>query len=129
MTSPATTATTPAPATKFELTFDEKGIPIYNFPPFPDPPPGVTIMPFKKFKPKGIQMKDELDEDAIEVDGEGRPTVELKVKHDLTKPPTKKKKKSKAAATNPGEKIIKRFIWYEEWAEGEELRSHFKYDQ
>ncbi len=125
-----TTTTPPAPA-KFELKFDEKGVPIYNFPPFPDPPPGVTIMPFKKFKARGIQMKNELDEDAIEVDGEGRPTVQLNVKHDLTKPPTKKRKKSKAAAVNlnPGEKIIKRFVWYEEWAEGEELRSNFKYDQ
>ncbi|KLO05354.1 hypothetical protein SCHPADRAFT_1002955 [Schizopora paradoxa] len=129
MTSTTTTTSTPAVAAKFELKFDEQGVPIYNFPPFPDPPPSVAIMPFKKFKPRGIQMKNELDEDAIEVDGEGRPMIQLKVKHDLSKPPMKKKKKSKTATTtNPGEKIIKRFIWYEDWAEGEELRSHFKYD-
>lgn len=128
MSTTTVTAGTPAPA-RFELKFDDNGVPIYFFPPFPDPPPGVKIMPFKDFKPRGIQIKDELDDDAIEVDGEGRPTARLNVKHDLSKPPTKKKKKSKTAAVKSGEQIIKRFVWYEEWAEGEELRSNFKYDQ
>lgn len=104
------------PKFKTELKYDEQGMPIYNFPPFPDPPDGVKIIAFKDFRPCGIQIM--LNDDESELDGDGRRTVQLKVKHDLNKLPTKKKKKSKG-----GENIVKRHIWHEEWQEGEHLRN------
>ncbi|KAH0840312.1 hypothetical protein J3R83DRAFT_1323 [Lanmaoa asiatica] len=109
-----------------------------KFPPFPGPPPGVTIMPFKHFKPRGIQLFSEpktggngaVEEEDAELDALGIPTVELRVKHatdECKSNPRKKRKKKKAAAmeTVP----VKKLPWYEEWEEGEDLRvTNVRYD-
>ncbi|KAF8549702.1 hypothetical protein OG21DRAFT_1447577 [Imleria badia] len=113
-------------------------LPFIKFPPFPEPPPGVTIMSFKDFKPRGIQLFSEPkkggpgaedDEDA-ELDALGIPTVELRVKHttDECKSNTRKKrKKKKAAVVEPVP--AKMLPWYEEWEEGEDLRvTRVRYD-
>ena len=101
--------------------FDEKGVPLYDWPPFPQPPPGVSILPFKEFKPQGILIR--MNEEDEELDGEGIPTVRLAVKHDGDKKQRKKKKKPAAIDQATQSQIP----WYEHWAEGEELRN-FKYD-
>ncbi|KAG1776738.1 hypothetical protein EV702DRAFT_1045784 [Suillus placidus] len=67
-------------------------LPFITFPPFPKPPPGVTLIPFK------------------ELNGLGIPTVELRVKHstDECKSNThkmKRKKKTAAAEGAPARKV------------------------
>src|SRR5882757_5247832 len=97
---------------------------LFTFPPFPQIPADSGLVPFKAFKPSGIQISVSGD-DEIEVDGLGIPTVELRVKHDTDEPKTgrKKKKKSKIAKNDGvnGEPV-KRLTWWEEWEEGEDLR-------
>ena len=68
------------------------GVPYYKWPPWPNPPEGVNIIPFRAFKPAGIQIN--ID-DTAEVDGLGIPTVRLPVTHDNEAPPKKKKKTKK----------------------------------
>ena len=109
-------------------------LPFIKFPPFPEPPSGVTIMSFKDFKPRGIQLFSEPkkgkdgsgDEDDAELDALGIPTVELRIKHttdECKSNPRKKRKKKKAAAAAVAEAVpVKRPHWYEEWEEGEDLR-------
>lgn len=114
----------------------EPELPFFKFPPFPRPPEGAGIMPFKEFKPRGIQLfahmkksgdqgGDEDDEGIeIEVDGLGVPTVELRVKHDSDECKSdkrKKHKKKKKTVTSAGVPV-QRLPWYEEWEEGEDLR-------
>ncbi|KAH8096655.1 hypothetical protein BXZ70DRAFT_991439 [Cristinia sonorae] len=102
--------------------------PRLTFPPFPTPPPGVHIIPFAQFKPKGIPVKFEAtaegEEPEIEFDGEGVPTVELRVKHELTEAELSRKKKKRkngpAVVTVNGKERLQ--LWYEEWEEGEMLR-------
>ena len=94
-----------------------------TFPPFPTPPPGVTITPFKNFKEIGIQMFAK-DGDDVERDGLGIPTIALRVRHDadVCKTETKRKKPakvdSKAASSIPGAKLE----WWEEWMDTEDQR-------
>lgn len=102
--------------------YDDKGVPYYKWPPFPNPPHGVNIIPFKDFKPSGIQV---VMDDEVELDGENIPTVQLLVTHDGEARPKKKRKTQKTA----GGEIVKRKPWWEDWAEGEDLRSNFKYDK
>lgn len=105
---------------------DENGIPYYRMPPFPDPPEGVHIVPFSEFKESGIQIRDPLaDDDEIEIDGQGIPTVALGVKHDLDIVSKAKKKNKKPKTTAPA---APRPPWYEEWEAGEDLRV-YPYDQ
>lgn len=70
------------------------------------------------------------DEGAIELDGLGIPTIELRVKHDTDEPKTGKrkgKKKKKKHIEIDGEPM-RRLTWWEEWEEGEDLRvSNFGY--
>ncbi|KAJ6457531.1 hypothetical protein C8R47DRAFT_1247099 [Mycena vitilis] len=60
-----------------------------RFPPFPQVPEGVTIVPFKSFTERGIQLFRTEDEDGDgdgfekERDGLGIPTVALRAKHRL----------------------------------------------
>ena len=68
---------------------DANGNPYYKWPPFPDPPENVKIMPFSEFKASGIQIS--FDDEA-EVDGLGIPTVRLPIIHNNEAPPRKKKK-------------------------------------
>ncbi|KAG8219055.1 hypothetical protein J3R82DRAFT_4811 [Butyriboletus roseoflavus] len=109
----------------------EQDPPLLKFPPFPEPPPGVTIMPFKNFKPRGIQLfsepkkggNDAAEEEDAELDALGIPTVELRVKHttDVCKSNSRKKRKKKKA-TGIDAVPVKKSPWYEEWEEGEDLR-------
>lgn len=95
-----------------------------KFPPFPSPPPGVTIIPFKDFKPRGIQINMNSSENAVEIDALGIPTVELRVKHETDEsksgagPKKSKKKKRKA----PGDEPEKRKTWWELWEDAEDQR-------
>ncbi|KAL5529936.1 hypothetical protein ACEPAF_6193 [Sanghuangporus sanghuang] len=104
---------------------DVNGFPYHKWPPFPDPPDNIKIIPFNEFKPSGIQIS---FDDEVEVDGLGIPTVRLPVIHDNEAPPRKKKKTKLTAA---GEEIRQRSNWWEEWEEGEEqrLRSIGTYDR
>jgi hypothetical protein len=115
---PATMSTGPAPE------------PLLTFPPFPPIAEGHKLIPFKDFKPSGIQMFPGEGEGEIELDGLGIPTVELRVKHDADEPKTGKrkgKKKKKIIETVDGEPV-RRLTWWEEWEEGEDLRvSNFGY--
>lgn len=96
--------------------------PFLRFPPFPPAPPGVTIMPFSVFVPKGIVITDAIEgaSDAVEVDGLGIPTVPLRTKHAVDGASKKKKKKKKGYAIvgDPTRPIP----WWEAWAEGESQR-------
>ncbi|KAJ7772438.1 hypothetical protein B0H16DRAFT_1714640 [Mycena metata] len=102
-----------------------------RFPPFPVVPEGVTIVPFEAFQEHGIQIRllDEPDEEDVEKDGLGIPTVPLRVKHDTdvskTNPNRKRKTaKELAAAARAGV----RKEWWEDWDEGEDLRNHGPYN-
>ena len=96
-----------------------------TFPPFPTPPPGVIITPFKNFKENGIHMFAK-DGDDVERDGLGIPTIALRVRHDtdVCKTETKRKKPpakvdpSKTASSIPGAKPE----WWEEWMDTEDQR-------
>ncbi|KAL4081360.1 hypothetical protein V8B97DRAFT_13831 [Scleroderma yunnanense] len=109
----------------------EPELPFTRFPPFPNPPEGVTIMPFKDFKPRGIQLFAQLkrsdngdEDDDVELDGLGIPTLELRVKHTTDECKSNKRKKRKKKHTDsatPGAPA-KKLPWYEEWEEGEDLR-------
>jgi hypothetical protein len=99
-----------------------------TFPPFPPVPEGVTIVPFNRFKERGIQIFAIEEGDDEERDGLGIPTVQLRVHHDsdICKTETKRKKKAKksqhilssAAAAIPAV----RTEWWEQWMEAEDLR-------
>lgn len=106
-------------------TNDNNGVPYYKFPPFPSLPPGTSLVAFKDFRPLGIQM--DTMSDTQELDGRGIPTVALNISHDNTGmlPKAKKRKIKKTA-----EEVIvaKPAKWWDEWAEGEQLRSSFYYD-
>ncbi|OCH94547.1 hypothetical protein OBBRIDRAFT_789237 [Obba rivulosa] len=92
-----------------------------TFPPFPAPPPGVTIVPFKQFKPAGIQIATEDPAPGyVERDGTGAPTVALRVKHSLTAAEQHKRNK-RARVTLPNGQT-RRLLWFEEWEDGEALR-------
>lgn len=95
-------------------------------------------MPFKGFKPRGIQLfsepgaggNDAAEEEDPELDALGIPTVELRVRHttDECKSNSRKKRKKKKAATIEAV-LVKKLPWYEEWEEGEDLRvTKVRYD-
>ena len=74
--------------------------PWITFPPFPEPPPGVQIIPFKHFKAKGVVVKfepeaEDQNETEVELDAEGIPTVALRAKHELTEAEQSRRKKRK----------------------------------
>ncbi|KAG6836029.1 hypothetical protein H0H93_012174, partial [Arthromyces matolae] len=98
-----------------------------TFPPFPQPPPGVTITPFKDFKEHGIQMFP-TENDDVERDGLGIPTVALSKKHDTDKCKTETTRKRKVeniiASKAPGV----RKEWWELWMENEDLKRTGPYD-
>jgi hypothetical protein len=84
----------------------------YFFPPFPSIE-GKNVIPFKDFKPAGLQIT--LDEDEEELDGLGIPAVTLRVTHDIGKEKIKKKKKKRRTIAPDGTPVP----WYEEWEEKE----------
>lgn len=92
-----------------------------TFPPFPTPPHGTTLIPFSQFKERGIQI-DPINEDNVERDGLGIPTVELRVKHDSDLCKTATKRKSRAKKTVPLVASTGRKEWWEVWMNAEDLR-------
>ena len=95
----------------------------YKFPPFPKPPPGTIIPVFSEFKPAGIQIVLDPDEDDVERDGRGIPTVKLASSHSLTaneRMKHKTKKMRKTTVLPNGQQV--RLKWYEEWEELENTR-------
>jgi hypothetical protein len=121
----------PAPSLVAELdqneTADIVEQPFLRFPPFPSPPPGVTIMPFSAFTAKGIVITNTIEgvSNAIEVDGLGIPTVPMRVKHatdgEAGAKKKKKKKKGGASGTTGGDPA-RPVSWWDGWAEGEAQR-------
>ena len=105
-----------------EKAWDGSDTIFYTFPPFPSTE-GKNVIPFKDFKPTGIQIT--LDEDEEEVDGLGIPTVTLRVTHDIDKEKPKKKKKRTAALDGAQ---VANLPWYEEWEEAESLRGAPQFD-
>ena len=99
------------------LKYDENGVPMYVWPPLPTPPPGVTILPFKEFKPSGIQIESSLNDD-VELDGMGIPTAPLSVNHDNSG----KRSKKRRVKLVDGQEVYVRYIWHEEWEIGEAQR-------
>jgi hypothetical protein len=102
-----------------------------RFPPFPTPPSGVTILPFKKFKEHGIMALS--NEEGMEVDGLGIPTVELRIKHDtdVCKSNAKRSKETKTSTKASGQSsgsVVKKKEWWETWAESETSRSSYSYN-
>jgi hypothetical protein len=111
----------PPPPTSYNL----------SFPPFPHLQNNASLIPFADFVPKGTQIKaddddDEEEEDgapAVELDGEGIPTVMLGVTHDLDRT-NKKKPKSFAKGRARGSKTRADGTpkpWFEQWADNEAL--------
>ncbi|KAG1719811.1 hypothetical protein EDB19DRAFT_1918522 [Suillus lakei] len=106
---------------------DMTELPFIIFLPFPKPPPGVTLIPFKDFRARGIQLfagvVGGLNKEDMELDALGIPTVELRVKHltDECKSNARKRKRKKETAAVDGAPARK-VPWYEEWEEGKDLR-------
>ena len=88
-----------------------------SFPPFPHLQNNTPLIPFAEFVPKGTQIKGEEEEDHVEVDGEGIPTVMLGVTHDLDKTNKKKTKSSASRAKTRADGTHK--PWFEQWADNE----------
>lgn len=104
---------------KDSLEYDPTGAPYYKFPPFvtttiakSNGGSDAPLIPFSAFKPYGLQIM--LDVDEEEVDGNGIKTVQLGVKHVGKK---KKKTRQKLDVT-----FQRRVMWWEDWEEGEHLR-------
>ncbi len=114
------------PSTEWPKDSGASAAPWIIFPPFPDPPPGVEIIPFVDFKPLGIIISEGAPEanagsdaeEQVEVDALGIPTVALRVHHELTamERDRKGKRKPKKGGNN------RRVIWYEDWAQTESSR-------
>ena len=107
-------------------------LPLLRFPPFPVAPDGVKIVPFKDYKESGIQMFTSVGEEEVETDGRGLPTVPLRVKHDtdVCKSNAKRKREKKnyaREATSNSARPARKFDWWEQWEEAEDLRV-FNYD-
>lgn len=85
-----------------------------KYPPFPPVPAGVSIIPFRDFKPTGIKSLLDPSEDDIELDGTGRPTAILNVKHVADK---WKKKKRRMGEDDDG--VVRKYNWWEEWEKDE----------
>lgn len=130
--------------------------PILVFPPFPTLPQGISITPFKDFKEHGIQIFSDTDVEidglgiptvqlgvAHELDECKTETRRKRMKKDEgLKGATKKGKNAPPAPVDPEmermnpmeKKNYQRFLmfankeWYDQWAEGEDLRGVKTYD-
>ncbi|TFK43951.1 hypothetical protein BDQ12DRAFT_675846 [Crucibulum laeve] len=115
-----TTTTTAAAAE----TQETAGKYLFTFPPFPAPPSGVKIVPFKDFTEYGIQVAPGPGDQ--EVDTRGIPTVVLKHSHttDVCKTNTKrlKRKLEQEKVKRVGGLGKKLSIW-EEWEDKESTRN------
>lgn len=92
----------------------------FTFPPWPTIPEGVTIMSFKNFKQRGIQIAPGADDE--EVDTLGIVTVAVKTRHsnDVCKTNTKRKKRLEEDARKAAAGI-KKDLW-EQWEDKESTR-------
>ncbi|KAF9562454.1 hypothetical protein CPC08DRAFT_817118 [Agrocybe pediades] len=100
-----------------------KGDFLLTFPPFPPPPEGVKILPFKEFKERGIRVDPGPDDE--EVDGLGTPTVPMIIRHntDVCKSNTSRKRKAAEQLARKRDGLpFKKLPWYEEWEETEVIR-------
>ncbi|KAI0259717.1 hypothetical protein BC834DRAFT_974045 [Gloeopeniophorella convolvens] len=95
-----------------------------RFPPFPRAPDGVQLIPFSQFKPSGIRVPIDDDDDfGPERDGLGILTVPLRVKHAADNADKKKRKKKKGGA--PQVQVVEKpKTWWETWEELEEIRAN-----
>ncbi len=102
-----------------------------RFPPFPQAPDGVELIPFHLFRPSGIRVPIDDDDDEyqrapgveIERDGLGILTIPLRVKHVMDTQEKKKKRKKKVNGA-PQVQVApeKPKTWWEVWEELEEIR-------
>jgi hypothetical protein len=107
---------------------------VLRFPPFPAAPDGVELIPFHSFRPFGIRVPIDddddgfdgrpLSEDVIERDGLGIPTISLRVKHATDNLEKKKKRKKKSAVGAQQVRVApeRPKTWWELWEELEEIR-------
>jgi len=102
-----------------------------RFPPFPPAPDGVKIIPFHSFKPSGILVPIDEDDDidarelgdGVERDGLGIPTIVLRVKHAMDSLEKKKKRKKKGVGAQQVQVAPERpKMWWEVWEETEDIR-------
>ncbi|KAH9025995.1 hypothetical protein EDB85DRAFT_1869269 [Lactarius pseudohatsudake] len=98
-----------------------------RFPPFPAPPDGVTLISFTAFRPSGIRVPIDDDDDPrlgeAELDGLGIPTVALRVKHVADSTEKKKKRKKKGVSAQTVQVAPERpKMWWEVWEELEDIR-------
>jgi len=102
-----------------------------RFPPFPSTPDGVTIIPFHSFKPSGIVVPIDEDDDVdprelgnnVERDGLGIPTIALRARHATDSLEKKKKRKKKGVGAQQVQVAPERpRTWWEIWEETEDIR-------
>jgi hypothetical protein len=103
-----------------------------TFPPWPQAPEGANIIPFSKFKERGIQIF-ATEGDDMERDGLGIPTIELRVRHDTDVCKTDAKRKMNAKSTAQQQQMAPappraRKEWWEQWMEVEDLRVTSSYN-
>jgi len=93
-----------------------------DFPPFPPPPPGVVITPFKDFIPAGYARTVDEQGKVIEVDAHaGLPTVKLATEEEaLQRQKERKKRRHAGQCTDANGRLIP---WWEEWEQGEHERT------
>ena len=97
--------------------------PKWVWPPFPETPPETTIVAYRDFEPKGIVVL--LEDDAQELDGDGVPTVRLRVQHSIGGAKEKRKqknKKSKGPLAEVTQEELAKMTWDKKWELGEEMR-------
>ena len=103
-----------------------------RYPPFPTLPPGVVLVPFARFQPRGIPIALEgaADDDG-ERDGLGVRTVRLRVEHAPVEDGAegRKRKKRKKGGAGGGVTIApgpsageRRVPWWELWKDEEEVK-------
>ncbi|EED77031.1 predicted protein, partial [Postia placenta Mad-698-R] len=94
--------------------------PWIKFPPFPTPPSGVEIKPFKSFQLGGITVIADPPLGYVELDSQKIPTVQLLVKHDLTAMEQKKRRTLKTKTGADGS--MRKLTWWEQWEADETMR-------
>lgn len=116
-------ATDPAPSVESAMQL--------RFPPFPSPPDGIEVIPFHLFRPSGIRVPiDEDDDDyqrglgnEVERDGLGILTIALRVKHTTDNLEKKKKRKKKVNGAQQVQVAPEKpKTWWEVWEELEDIR-------
>ncbi|KIJ63384.1 hypothetical protein HYDPIDRAFT_156232 [Hydnomerulius pinastri MD-312] len=93
-----------------------------RFPPFPAPPQGVAILPFKDFKAFGYKRVANESGQEIEVDAfAGQPTAKVASEEEAAqRRKDKKKRKNAGQSTDANGRLIP---WWEEWEESESSRT------